>query len=99
MRELMAVLWAIVAFCALIPSVSGDQIQDVIGQARREYYSLANRGVKCFRATIEPNWEVTLGTTATRENLKVFRALSFSMTFDAGGVVTVSHKVVKTPTP
>lgn len=67
--------------------------QDVIGQARDKYYCLTRRNFNGFKATIEPNWEVILGQKATPQNLKVFRALRFSMTVDAKGAVTVKHEV------
>ena len=67
--------------------------QDVISQARSAYYSLARKEFKGFAATVEPNWEVILGQAATPANLKVFRAVRFSMVVDANGAVTVSHEV------
>jgi len=102
-RELLRMLWALVMSGVLITPVSGgpscSSNEDLIDQARSEYYNLTKRGLKSFKATIEPNWEVTLGPTATKENLKVFHALQFSMTFDANGAVTVSNTVVKTQKP
>ncbi len=67
--------------------------QDVINQARSAYYSLARKGFKGFTATIEPNWQVILAQTATPANLKIFRAVQFSMVVDANGAVTVTHEV------
>ncbi|HEY0728807.1 MAG TPA: hypothetical protein VGD38_12100 [Pyrinomonadaceae bacterium] len=67
--------------------------QDVVSRARNAYYSLARKGFKGFTATIEPNWEVILAQTATQENLKIFRAVRFSMVVDANGAVTVTHEV------
>lgn len=96
-KGLLAVLGSLVALYAFIVPVSGVQVstrnQDVISQARDAYYSLATRGVRSFKASIEPKWEVILGHSATPENLKVFRALRFSMTFDANGKVRLSHEV------
>ena len=66
---------------------------DVVSQARGAYYSLSRKGFKGFTATIEPNWKVILADTATRENLKVFRALRFSIIVDADGVATVTYRV------
>src|SRR5688572_29792766 len=74
------------------PVRCGDQ--DVIGQARDAYYNLARQGFYGFEAALVPNWEVILGPTATKENLKVFRALRFSMAVDARGAVTINHAVV-----
>jgi hypothetical protein len=66
---------------------------DVLTQARNIYYNLRRQGFNGFQATIEPNWEVILADTATEENLKVFRAVHFSMTVDARGAVTLRHEV------
>jgi hypothetical protein len=66
---------------------------DVITRARTTYYSLARKGFKGFSATVEPNWEVILAQTATSANLKVFRAVRFSMVVDENGAVTLSHEV------
>ena len=66
--------------------------QDVIGQARSAYYSLARKEFKGFNATVEPNWEMILAQTATPSNLKMFRAIQFSMRVDANGAVTVTHE-------
>ena len=84
---------AVLAIVAAAQSVSTDQ-NDVIGRAREAYYNLSKHGFNGFKASIEPNWEVTLGPTATPENLKVFRAFRFSMIVDAKGNVTVSHEIV-----
>jgi hypothetical protein len=70
--------------------------QDVIGPARGAYYSLSKQGFDGFKATIDPNWEVILGPASTAANLKVFRALQFSMTVDANGAATVSHEALNT---
>jgi len=72
-------------------SVSSDQ--DVVHQARRAYYNLARLGFSGFQATIEPNWEVTLGYAANPDNLTVFRDVRFSMNVDARGAVTLTHEV------
>ena len=97
MRKLTRALGSLLTIYALTVSVcAGDQVvtnEDVIGQARSAYYSLTRKGFKGFKATIEPSWEVILAHTATPENLKVFRAVRFSMVVDANGAVTVSHEV------
>lgn len=67
--------------------------QEVVSQARSAYYSLAKKGFKGFTATIEPNWEVILAQTATPANLKIFRAVQFSMVVDANGAITVTHEL------
>ena len=67
--------------------------QEVITAARGAYYSLSKKGFKGYTATIEPNWEVILAQTATPANLKIFRAVQFSMVVDANGAVTVTHEV------
>ena len=89
---------SLVAIHILTVPVAGDSAaygcQDKIDQARSAYYNLRNHGFNGFTATIEPNWRVTLGPTATKENLKIFRALRFSMVVDANGTVSVSHEVI-----
>ena len=75
------------------PHAQSQSNHDVISQARSAYYSLAKKGFKGFTATIEPNWEVILAQTATPANLRVFRAVQFSMVVDANGAVTVTHEV------
>lgn len=72
--------------------------QALIAQTRGAYYSLTRQRFKGFKATIEPNWEVILAHTATQENLKVFRAVRFSMVVDATGAVKVTHEVDDTDT-
>lgn len=84
---------ALAAFAFPPEQSSANQNQDVVSQARGAYYSLARKGFKGFTATIEPNWEVILAETATPANLKIFRAVQFSMVVDATGVVTVTHEV------
>jgi hypothetical protein len=81
------------ATVASAQSVSADK-DDVIGRARSAYYNLTRKGFAGFKATIHPNWEVTLGPAATQQNLKVFRTLRFSMAVDASGGIVVSHEVV-----
>lgn len=67
--------------------------QDVLGQARTAYYSLAKKGFKGFTATVEPNWEVILAQTATPANLKIFRDVRFTMMVDANGSIAVTHEL------
>ena len=97
MRKLTRALGSLLTTLSLTVSLyAGDQVatnQDMVGQARSAYYSLTRKGFKGFTATIEPNWEVILAHTATPENLKVFRAVRFSMVVDANGAVTVHHEV------
>jgi len=64
----------------------------VITDARAAYYNLTRHGFNGCHATIEPNWKVILGDTATPENLKIFRSQRFSMSVDARGVVTVNRE-------
>jgi hypothetical protein len=78
---------------AVYPHQQSPANENVINEARGAYYSLARKGFKGFNATIEPNWEVILAQTATPTNLKVFRAIQFSMVVDANGAVTVTHEV------
>jgi hypothetical protein len=96
MRKLARALSSLLTILALTVSVyAGDQVatnQNVIGQARSAYYSLTRKGFKGFTATVEPNWEVILAHTATPENLKLFRAVRFSMAVDANGAITVRHE-------
>ena len=87
-------LLTILALTASVyPQEHSPANQDVISQARNAYYSLPRKGFKGFTATIEPNWEVILAQTATPANLKIFRAIRFSMVVDANGAVTVTHEV------
>ena len=78
---------------SVYPDKQSPATQDVISQTRNAYYSLSRKGFKGFTATIEPNWEVILAQTATPANLKIFRAVQFSMVVDANGTVTVTHEV------
>ena len=64
----------------------------VITDARAAYYNLTRQGFNGCHATIEPNWKVILGDTATTENLKIFRSQRFSMGVDARGAVTVNRE-------
>ncbi|HEY5884270.1 MAG TPA: hypothetical protein VIT88_06250 [Pyrinomonadaceae bacterium] len=80
---------AFVAIAALAIAVSAQSVS-----ADKGYYNLTKQGFNGFKSTIDPNWEVILGPTATADNLKIFRALRFSMTVDANGVATVSHEIV-----
>ena len=70
----------------------GAETRDVVGSARRAYYSLNGHSFNGFHAAIEPDWKVILGPTATPENLKVFRALHFSVIVDASGAAIVNHE-------
>ena len=70
-------------------AVSG---QKVITDARAAYYSLTRHRFHGFQAAIEPDWKVILADTATKENLKIFRGLRFSMVVDASGAVTVNRE-------
>lgn len=80
---------ALVAISALAIGVSAQSVSP-----GKEYYNLTNHGFNGFKSTINPNWEVILGPTATADNLKVFRALRFSMTVDANGIAIVTHEIV-----
>lgn len=97
MRKLIQALGSLFTILTLTLSVdAGDQIathQDVVAEARSAYYSLTKKGFKGFTATVEPNWKIILANTATPENLKVFRAVRFSMVVDEKGAVTVRHEV------
>jgi hypothetical protein len=97
MRKLIRALGSLLTILALTMSVDAGYHpaanQGVIGQARSAYYNLTSKGFKGFTATVEPNWEVILADTGTPENLKVFRAVRFSMVVDANGAVTVRHEV------
>jgi hypothetical protein len=99
-EKLISTVAPLIMICALTVAVSGQpappQSQEVIGQARNAYYNLRKQGFSGFKAAIEPNWEVTLGPAATKENLKIFQALRFAMAVDANGAVTVTHEVADT---
>lgn len=96
-RTLFAALASLVTIYPVTVSVSAHSAQagsqDLIGRARGSYYNVTRQGFNGFQAAIVPNWEVTLGPTATVENLKLFRAMRFSMTVDANGAVTLRHEV------
>jgi len=94
-RKMAAAFVAITALAIGVSaqSVSADK-QDVMGRGQRAYYNLTKQGFNGFKSTIYPNWEVILGPTATADNLKIFRALHFSMTVDASGNATVSYEIV-----
>lgn len=81
------------AIVASAQSVSADK-QDVTGRGQGAYYNLRKQGFNGFKSTIDPNWEVILGPTATADNLKVFRAFRFSMTVDANGNAAVTYELV-----
>jgi len=97
MRKLIRALGSLLTILALTASVDAGAHpvadQGVIGQARSAYYNLTTKGFKGFTATVEPNWKVILADTVTKENLKVFRAVRFSMVVAANGAVTVRHEV------
>ena len=98
MRKLSYTLGSLLAIFAItVSDYPGDQFaatnHDLVGRARDSYYSLPKKGFKGFTATVEPNWKVILGHTATAENLKVFRAVQFSVVVDADGVATVHYLV------
>jgi hypothetical protein len=99
-RKLIGALTSLLLILSVTVSISAHSVRcgdpDVIGQARDAYYNLTRQGFYGFDAALDPNWEVILGPTATNENLKVFRALRFSITVDARGAVTVTHAVVST---
>ncbi|HEV8368343.1 MAG TPA: hypothetical protein VGQ39_10365 [Pyrinomonadaceae bacterium] len=84
-------------FAVTVSDYAGDQVattnHDLVGRARDSYYSLPKKGFKGFTATVEPNWKIILADTATRENLKVFRAVKFSIVVAADGVATVHYRV------
>lgn len=72
-------------------SPNNDQV--LIDRARGIYYNLGKHGFAGFTSTIEPNWETILGPVANPENLKLFRAIRFTMIVDSKGGVTVSHEI------
>lgn len=86
---------AFIAIAALAILVAGQSApperQD---RGRGAYYNLTRQGFNGFKSNIDPNWEVILGPTATADNLKIFRALRFSLTVNANGDATVSYEIV-----
>jgi hypothetical protein len=98
MKKLNGALAALITVFSFTVPISAQSNQSgnqyVIGQARGAYYNLTRHGFNGFDAAVEPKWEVILGPTATMENLKVFRAVRFSMTVDAKGAVKVNHVVI-----
>jgi len=97
MKKLIRALGSLLTILALTVSVDAGAhpVADkgMIGQARSAYYNLTSKGFKGFTATVKPNWKLILADTGTKENLKVFRAVRFSMVVDANGAVTVRHEV------
>lgn len=97
-RKLIRTIGSLLTIYALTVSVSGHPArtssQDVIGQARAAYYNVGRHGFNGFEAALDPKWEVILGSTATEENLKIFRALRFAVSVDTRGAVTVTHVVL-----
>lgn len=93
--KLITVLLSVVLF-VLTPSILGQTTETrderFIADARSAYYNLARQGFAGFHASIEPDWKVILADSATKDNLKVFRSLRFSMVVDASGAVTVNHE-------
>ena len=92
-RLVCALLIVLVLTVSAFPRHQTPANQDVISRARDAYYSLTRKGFTGLTATVEPNWEVILAQTATPENLKIFRAVRFTMVVDANGAVTVTHEV------
>lgn len=88
-----ALLIVLVLTVSAFPRHQTATNQDVVSRARSAHYSLARKGFKGFTAAVEPNWEVILAQTATAQNLKIFRAVRFSMVVDENGAVTVTHEV------
>jgi hypothetical protein len=79
----------------MVVCVSAAQdTQGVADQAQKAYYSLYSRGFKGFTAAVEPNWEVILGKAATTQNLKVFRALHFTLAVDSRGTAVVTYQAI-----
>ena len=99
MRKLFSVLACLITIHALSAPASGDSASvdcdNLISQARGAYYNLKKQGFGGFKSTVEPDWEVILGPISTPHNLKIFRALRFSMVADANGTVTVTHEIAE----
>jgi hypothetical protein len=99
MRKLVCLavflLTLIIATSLPVPAQSKNT-DEVISKARAAYYNLKRQGFAGFKAAVIPNWEVILGPTATQENLKIFRAVRFSIAQDAEGALSVNHEVSKT---
>jgi len=97
LRKLIRAVGSLLTILALTASVDAGAHpvadQGVIDQARSAYYNLQSKGFKGFTATVEPNWKVILADTGTKENLKVFRAVRFSMVVAADGTVVVRHEL------
>ena len=86
---------ALVAIASMGIAVAAQSVSpEKRDRGRGAYYNLTKQGFNGFKSTIDPNWEVILGPTATADNLKIFRALRFSMTVDANGNATVSYEIV-----
>ena len=98
LQKFISALGLLITICLSSASVRGQSAfkpgsEDVIGRARDAYYNLTRSGFRGFKATIEPNWKVILAHTATSKNLKVFRAVQFSMIAEADGAVTVHYEI------
>jgi hypothetical protein len=75
--------------------------RQLLAQARAAYYSLDQRGLDSFAATLTPNWEVVLsasGTAVAEEGMRLLNGLHFAMTMDRAGKVVVTHSS-DTPAP
>jgi hypothetical protein len=97
MRRLLQALGTLFAVLTFTLSIdAGDQVathQDLVAKARSSYYSLTKKGFKGFTASVEPNWKIILADTATRENLKIFRSIRFTIVVNPEGVVTLNYEV------
>jgi hypothetical protein len=95
MRKLGCVMMFLAAIHALTLPAAGSSpagsCQEMVAQARSAYYNPKRQSFRGFKATIKPNWKVILGPTATRQNLKVFQSIRFSMAADANGTVAVTR--------
>jgi hypothetical protein len=97
-RKLIRAFGSLLTIFALTVSVSGQapksNSQDVISQTRAAYYNVGQHGFYGFEAALDPKWEIILGSTATAENLKIFRSLRFAVSVDAKGAATVTQVVL-----
>lgn len=89
MRNLICVIIALHAFT--MNALAAGNCEEKISAARNAYYNPKSHGFAGFTATIKPNWKVILGPTSTRQNLKVFQSIRFSLEADANGAVKVTR--------
>lgn len=101
---------AVMACClcslALRP-VSGADVpnkEEILAQARQAYYSLRDRGLTEFQASVQPNWQRVLkdliasNPAGAEAALKMLNGIHFRVSLGPSGAVQVTHREDVTPT-